>query len=32
MVRSYMTGNLKTGCYGRLGLRLRFNEAPFNIP
>jgi hypothetical protein len=32
MVRSYMTGKVKAGCYGRLGLRLHFNEAPFNIP
>jgi len=32
MLTSYLAGKKKTLCYNSLGVRLRFTEAPFNIP
>jgi tetratricopeptide (TPR) repeat protein len=32
MLRSYLGGKIKTGCYNKLGLKLAFDRAPFNIP
>jgi hypothetical protein len=32
MLISYLTGKKKPLCYNSLGVRLKFAEAPFNIP
>ena len=32
MLRSYLSGKIKNGCYNRLLLKLAFDRAPFNIP
>ncbi len=32
MLESYLFGKIKRSCYNKLGLKLHFKNAPFNIP